>query len=173
MLGLFVGTPAALTSLRGPPGYPTYLVTSASSMDQARSKTHLMLSHGTGSKRPQEKPVDQRTGSFPPGPALLAWGLSPRPGLGVHCWSPAAVHRPTSDVSRVVSGWSQEEHVFVTGSPGKLRVPGLVFGRPAHVPWVPCFGPELASLSEGRKIPTGDPKPRLGGWEAGRSQFGG
>lgn len=104
MRGLFVGTPAALTSLRGPPGYPTYLVTSASSTDQAQSKTQLMLSHGTGSKRPREKPVDQGTGSFPPGRTFLAWGLSPRPGLGVRCWSPAAEHRPTSDVSQ--AGWS-------------------------------------------------------------------
>lgn len=74
MRGLFVGTPAALTSLRGPPGYPTYLVTSASSTDLAQSKTQLMLSRGTGSKRPREKPVDQGTGSFPPGRTFLAWG---------------------------------------------------------------------------------------------------
>lgn len=157
MLGLFVSTPAM------PPRraceHPTYLVTSASSTDQAQSKTQLLLSHGTGSKRPREKPVDQRTGSFPPSRAFLAWGLSPRPGLGVHCWSPAAEHSPTSDVSRVVSGWVPGGACVYNWQPWK-----------APSPWAPCFRPELASLSEGKKIPTRDPKPRLRGWETGRSQ---
>lgn len=96
--------------------------------------------HMARAKRPLEKSAGQRVRCpFQPTP-LPQQGPAPMSALGFHRWSSAAECCPTRDLSRVVPGGSQEEHLFIIGSPGKIQVPGQVFGRPAPVPGVLSFG---------------------------------